>query len=137
MVSRGVRIGTSALPKFGRARFDKIRTARSIFLSSCSPVSSNSRFKRFPICSRTTLDTAMPSGGAMLSSLAAMFDSVAEDILAFNNHIADIHSNPKSYALVVGQINIARDCATLDIDCTGHRVDHTREIPPAHRRQSS
>src|SRR5208282_2068941 len=54
--------------------------------------------------------------------------AVAEDVLTVDNDIADIDADAEDNSLVLLDIAVALDNATLNGDGAGHRVDHAGKI---------
>jgi len=55
-------------------------------------------------------------------------DTIAENIVLLNNHVADVDANAKPDALLVRQASLAVDHPTLDLGGATHSVHHTGEL---------
>jgi len=54
--------------------------------------------------------------------------AVAEDVLGFDDHIAEVDPNSEANALVIGGIGIAVNHRALDFGRTAHRIYNTRKL---------
>ncbi len=53
---------------------------------------------------------------------------IAEDVLPLGNHVAEVHPNAESDALVFGRFGIALSHPALDLDRAAHGIDNAREL---------
>ena len=68
----------------------------------------------------------IPPGSANASSRAA--NAVTVDVVAVDDHIAEIDPDAARDALLFGKIGIAVDHCPLHFDRTAHRIDDAREL---------
>src|SRR4029079_5464838 len=55
-------------------------------------------------------------------------DSVAEQVIAFHHHVAEVHSDAELHPLVLGQRIVARLQRVLDLYGAAHRLRRAREL---------
>ena len=98
-----------------------------MFLSSCSPISSNRRSRRLDLLTHGGRHRDAARHGQALKSRCHIH-SVAEDVLFINDDVAEVNSNPECDYLVRRQIRVARLQATLDIGRTSNRVHYAWKL---------
>jgi len=104
------------------------RTGRAMFLTWCSPRSSNAKGSRSRTWSWTVLETSTPPGSAKASSRAATFTPVAENVLLLNDHIAEVDADAEPNPALLGHLGLAVGHPPLDLDRAAHGVDHARKF---------
>jgi hypothetical protein len=99
-----------------------------MFLTCCSPMSSNAKASLSRTCSRTTRLTQISAGLGEGFEASGYVDAVAENIIRFDDHVAQVDPNPEADALVFGCVGIAVDHCALDLYGTANRIHHARKF---------
>src|SRR5205823_9407210 len=99
-----------------------------MFLTLCSPLSSNGYGSLSRIWSRTTRETQMPPGSANASSRAATFTQSPKIVVFLNDHVAGIDADAEPDSALFGHLQLAIGHPPLHIHPAPDGVDHTREL---------
>src|SRR6516165_3258835 len=78
--------------------------------------------------SRTVREMKMPLGSANASNRAANINAVAEDVVLFNDYVADIDPDAEPDPTLFGNVRLTVDHPALDLDRTSHRTQNTRKF---------
>ena len=73
-------------------------------------------------------ETSTPPGSAQLLQAGGDVDAVAVDVLALDDHVAEVDADAERDALGLGHVPLALGHALLDRDRAGDRVDDAGEL---------
>jgi hypothetical protein len=63
-----------------------------------------------------------------MSITSGNIDAVTEDIVSVDDNVTNINANAEDNALVLGNVNVAADHATLDCHRAPDRIDHAAKF---------
>ena len=99
-----------------------------MFLSCCSPISSNA-VSSFPKASSWTLpDTQIPPGLARFLQARCYVDPIPKDVAPLNDYVTLVDANSKLDAFVLGYLGITRSHPALNLHRTTQSVHYAREF---------
>src|SRR6202040_3639292 len=99
-----------------------------MFLTRCSPASSNAKSSLSRTWSRTTRLTQIPPGSAKASSRAADIDTIAIDVAAVLDDVPEIDPDTELDALLLRHPDVAFGHLLLNLDGATHRIDNAGEL---------
>jgi len=96
-------------------RTRKARTGWAMFLTVCSPISSNTTTPLLRRWSRTLRETQMPPGSAMDSRRGDVY-AVTVDVAVLDHDIADIDADAKPHTALFAEGQVGLGKITLDLN---------------------
>src|SRR5712664_2828689 len=99
-----------------------------MFLTCCSPRSSKTKGSRSRTCSWTVLEMNTPPASARASTRAAMFHAIAVEVVALDDHVAEIDADAQFDAFVRPDARVPLAHRLLHRDRAAHRIDDAGKL---------
>src|SRR5689334_19526807 len=99
-----------------------------MFLTCCSPKSSKTKGSRSRTWSWTVLETNTPPASASVSIRGGDVDAVAIEVVALDDHVAEIDADAQFDAVVRGGAGVPLGHRLLHRDGTAHRIDDAGKL---------